>query len=344
MSLKDLQAPYVIADVGSNWKTSNDSTDNFIMAQRHIHDAAKAGVSAVKFQYFTDEDLYGMPGPNKWTLPPEWLPELAAYAAKNGVDFMCTAFSPKGYGIVDPFVNVHKVASSEMEDIGILNRLIALEKPFLISTGGACTAEVQRVAAYLTEHELRANCDFAFLECVAAYPAKIADYNLRFLDWRCWLGYSEHECAYSPVKGISDHTLSNVVALTSVGLGATVFEKHYAAFDLTSTPDKCVSIGTQELCRYVGEIKDAFSALGDGHKIARPSEYDMTLRHRRRLKVIAPVAQGETLKVGVNFGSFRSLTLDPEAEAPHALFAYDGKKAKRNLSPGDSISAHTVEL
>lgn len=346
MTLKDLASPYVIADVGSNWKTSNNQSDNLIMAKRHIHDAARIGVNAIKFQLFTDQELYGMAGPNKWSLPSAWLPDLAAYAAAQGIDFMCTAFSPLGYATVDPFVNLHKVASAEMNHLGILNRLVSLEKSFLISTGAAHYLEIESCASYLFEQELIPNTDFAFLECVASYPAKPSDYNLRCLEANFCLGNKEHEISYSPMIGVSDHTLSNVVALTAVGLGARVFEKHYCAHDLPgiSTPDQCVSVGTAELAQYVIELKEAFSALGDGRKLPRQCERDMTMRHRRRLKVIAPIAEGEELKLDQNFGIFRSITEDAQAASPMLAREFHGKKAKRALEPGDSVWISTVDV
>ena len=339
LKISDLEGPFVIADIGSNWKTSNDQSDNLIMAKRHIHDAAEAGVSAVKFQLFTDRELYGMDGPNQWSLPREWLPELASYAAQHSLEFMCSAFSKEGYREVDQFVNLHKVASAEMKAFPLYDWL---DKPVLISTGGAHASEVAALADLLAGDQIlpgkEPGIDFAFLECVASYPAEPKDYNLRVIEDPAGWMYC----------GVSDHTKNDVVALTAVGLGARVFEKHFSTFDrafgdFPSTPDYPVSIGPVAMAEYVSKLKQAFAALGDGRKMARPSELSMTMRWRRRLKVTEPVKKGDGLFYGKNFGIFRSIKEDPAAFGPESFRMFDNGTAKCDLAPGDPVWHETVE-
>lgn len=348
MTIIDLPKPFIIADVGSNWKISSNESDNIAMAKRHIYDASVCGVNAVKFQLFTDEELYGMPGRDQWSLPKAWLPELAAYCAERSVEFMCTAFSPEGVFYVDPFVNIHKLASSEMKHVGMLDSLVRCGKPTLISNGGAHEDEVNAVAEYLYDRSgVPSDADFAFLQCVAAYPAQPADYNLRVLDATICVGHSEHDASYQLYAGVSDHTKSNVVALAAVGLGVSIFEKHFRAWPLyntgPNTPDAGFSLDQREMRQYVEDIQEAFKALGDGKKTPRPSEQDMTLRYRRRLKVTKPIKEGEALAFGHNYGIYRSLTEDPIAGPPEAWKQFDGGVAKMNLEPGDPVWETTVE-
>jgi sialic acid synthase SpsE len=345
MKLNDLKAPFIIADAGSNWCTTNNPSDNLIMAKRHIHDAAKAGCSAVKFQYFTDKELYGMEGPNKYHLPSDWLIDLAAYASSQSIEFMCTAFSEDGYRFINAFVNIHKVASSEMKHVEILKELARTNKPFLISTGGAHEQEVQGISQYLFGMAKEPRADFAFLECVANYPADPSDYNLKVLETKITVISENDEMAICPYIGVSDHTKSNVVALTSVGLGAKIFEKHFTAFDQAwaQTPDMPVSIGPVAMSQYVQDIKTAFKALGDGRKVPRGTEKDMTMRWRRRLKVIEPIKEGQILKFGKNFGIYRSIKEDAVAGPPEMWKAFDGLTVNKDLEPGDPVWHSTVE-
>ena len=181
--------------------------------------------------------------------------------------------------------------------------------------------------------------NFCFLECVASYPAKPEDYNLRTI-------LADHEFTTDRVLGISDHTMSGVVSLVSVGLGATIFEKHFKAFEVPGicTPDFPVSVGPTELAKYVRHIHEGFAALGDGVKRTRGCEKDMTLRHRRRLKVIEPIKAGEELRYGVNFGIYRSITEDPTAGPPEMYLAFHGGIAKVDLSPGDPVWTSNVSI
>ncbi len=339
-SVNALPYPFVIGDVGSNWKTSNNQSDNLIMAKRHIYDGARVGLSAIKFQLFTDKELYGYEGPNQWSLPKEWLPELAAYANQQGIEFMCTAFSLEGYQFVDQFVSIHKVASCEMKHVEILGTLAKFRKPILISTGGAHHTEIGMVDSFMKafEFERLHFKNYAFLECVATYPAKPEDYNLKTIQGQGCEGQY-------PYAGISDHTKENVVALVALALGAKVFEKHFTAVELPgiSTPDLPVSLNPLEMTRYVRQLLDGYLSLGDGVKRTRPSEKDIVTRHRRRLKVIAPIKQGEILKMNENFGIYRSLTIDCEAGAPEMWQKFQGGTAKKDLKIGDPVWTTTVQ-
>ena len=58
-----MNKPYIIADVGANWRDSTEK-NNFKNAIDHIAVGAKTGVDAVKFQMFTHTELYGFPGYN----------------------------------------------------------------------------------------------------------------------------------------------------------------------------------------------------------------------------------------------------------------------------------------
>lgn len=351
MKLNDLRKPFIICDVGSNWATNSNPTDNLIMAKRHIYDSAKCGADAVKFQFYTDKELYGMEGPNKYHLPSTWIIDLAAYAAENNIEFMCTAFSEDGYRFINAFVNIHKVASCEMKHVEILKELARTNKPFLISTGGANEGEVTACANYLYGMGKEPREDFAFLECVANYPADPSDYNLRVLEHKDEIEDMVVKC----YTGVSDHTKSNVVAITAVGLGATIFEKHFTAFDhpwgdhlyggddrQVMTPDYPVSIGPIAMTQYVRDIRQAFKSLGNGKKVAAGSEREMTLKWRRRLKVTESIKEGQILKFGKNFGIYRSITEDTTAGAPEHWQKFDGGIAKKDLEPGDPVWVTTV--
>jgi sialic acid synthase SpsE len=201
--------------------------------------------------------------------------------------------------------------------------------------------EVHGVEAFL--HGLKFE-NFTFLECVAAYPADPEDYNLSLVKWNGGCAHDAMETIQ--YGGVSDHTKSEVVSLVALGLGARIFEKHFTALDLPgiSTPDFPVSAGPVEMARYVRYLREGFSAIGDGHKQTRGCEKHMVLRHRRRLKVIAPIKAGEKLKLGENFGIYRSIANDVLAAAPEMVGAFQDGVAKQDLSPGDPVWHSTVEV
>lgn len=272
-----LKVPFIIADIGSNWARYTDEEINFKYALHQIRKASSLGASAVKFQMFSHKELYGYEDKkselNFFELPRSWLPKLKKECDLNGVEFMCSAFSPEGIDIIDPYVNIHKLASSEITYKYMYEKLKKTSKPFIVSTGGAYEFEIPRPSK---------DVKMILMQCVASYPALIHDYNLSVLNK--WL-----EKGYKMV-GISDHTLFEHVALISVGAGAKVFEKHfdvaddmiYGKFHKKITLDQRHSLKPEDFEYYVKAIKDAFISLGDGIKKPVETEKEMLAKHKRR--------------------------------------------------------------
>lgn len=218
----------VIAEIGSNWKTARDCL-------RSVEIAKDCGADVVKFQYYTNEDLYGIPGDRECKPP---VSALSDHAKQVGIEFMCTAFSAKGYRFIDPLVKRHKVASSEITDYDILNELNLIRKPVLLSTGGASLNEINNALLVLR------NCKVTLLFCVAEYPAKIIDFAHMLRFTRRWPNI--------PV-GYSDHSIDvmNIPLIAQIN-GATVIEKHVNFTPYIDTPDAPHSLSEHEfriMCR-----------------------------------------------------------------------------------------------
>lgn len=317
--------PFIIADIGSNYRNSLD------LALKQIEAAKECGADATKFQLYTHQELYGLPGKLDYELPIEWLPKLAEHCEKVGIEFMCSAFSPEGVRAVDPFVKRHKLASSEICHYEIIEAIKATGKEWIASTGGAHWSEVKTLINHHTPTGL--------LECVARYPAPTSDYDLECIPE--WANYAKHEieCGKSDYKiavGISDHTLTDSVALASIGFGATIFEKHFDCVGCNDTPDSPVSLDPLVMSRYCAAIREAFSAIGDGIKQPR-HQHDAQLRYRRRLIVTKDLPAFTKLKAHENYGIYRSLVDDTRGDRPENLMRYDGMTLKVDKRAGDSL-------
>jgi N-acetylneuraminate synthase len=331
--------PFIIAEVGSNWRTKEDCLDS-------ITQAKVCGADAVKFQLYTHECLYGQkakkeygtsgrPGGDsfeivehdqgvKGVLPPEWLPALKSKADAVGIEFMCTAFSPEFYDVVDPFVNIHKVASAEMSHIRILEKLRALGKPVILSTGASGPADITMALAALGKET-----PTILMYCVAAYPAQ--EIELDNLPWmkqnfKTLVGYSDH----------STDVLTIPVQACHWG-NAAVLEKHVTFID-ADTPDKPHSLTGNQFKRMVDRIRNKSTYyLG---QVAE--EKPMILRHNRRIIATADLSLGDILSEGTNFGIYRSLKDDTNAAHPFMINQMNGKAVKRAIKAGDGISGGDV--
>lgn len=296
--------PFIVCEVGSNWRTREDCLES-------IGAAKVAGADAVKFQAFSHKALYGYPGNMvlKSELPLAWLPTLAASAKAEGLEFMCTAFSPELVKAVDPYVSVHKIASSDAACPFMHRAVKATGKPYLVSYGAKSVADIQAVNDMVDYRAIA-------LLCVAAYPASFVDLDL--LD----AGY----------QGLSDHTLGFTTAVEAARRGAMVIEKHFTAFPDMATPDRPHSLTPQEFRRMVDVIRTDEITVGPTCE-----ETGMLLRHNRRLIATRDVRKGELLKLGHNFGSYRALQDEPEALAPYEWEKAEGKRATRNIARGKGV-------
>lgn len=307
--------PYIIAEVGSNWTNLEDCLLSIRAAQA-------CGADAVKFQIFDDMALYGYPNPwhdKKYNLPEKWLPILKYEADFYKIDFMCSAFSPELAKAVDPFVKVHKVASCEMYHTRLLETLNSLGRPVILSTAASTEADVTLALRYLR------SVDTCLMYCVGAYPAKMIDLrNIRLLhDLNGMAGYSDHSLDVATIPTLA------------VSFGAQIIEKHFTAIG-GNTPDSGHSLNLREFKMMVESLRgnEPPAYLGP-----QPDELDIIMKHKRRLKVIAPIKAGETLKEGINYGAFRSLKDDQLALNPlTSIDSVNGFVVTKDLESGDPVS------
>lgn len=318
MKLSDLPSPYIIAEVGSCWRDFDEIKNSITLAKN-------CGADAVKFQLFTPKELYGQGATVETGQPPYfhhgWLAGLKEKCDATGIDLLCSAFSIDGLKAVDPYVKMHKLASSENNHLRMLQRLRELGKPVLLSTGGSSYADVQKSVEVLTKRMpgLPDPVEVMPLYCVSDYPARRID--LRNISRYRELG--------SGFVGYSDHSIDSLaVPLKAVELGAQVIEKHVNFFGV-ECPDSPHSLSKED-------FKNMCSAL-KGREFSDSGQNDMILKHNRRLVAIKDIGAGETLTENVNFGIFRSLKENTDALSPFHVDVVNGKQAIKEIKAGDGI-------
>ena len=79
----------IIAEVGSNFSSEKDLIDS-------VEIAKSCGATAVKFQLFSECDLYGK-GSETYNFNPKTLPQLKQKCLENDIELMCSAFSPGAF-------------------------------------------------------------------------------------------------------------------------------------------------------------------------------------------------------------------------------------------------------
>jgi len=222
---------YIIADIGSNFNTLQE-------AYISIEKAKEAGADMAKFQLFSEFDLYG-DGSTERNIEP-WLPLLKECCDLHKIDFGCTAFSVEGLAAVDPFVKCHKVASSCVTHLPLLEAIAATRKHVYMSVG-ACTRDEILAAIEICPPT-------SLIYCQASYPSRMFNPG-----W--FLALEE----LYPDVGYSDHTIDIYGApVIAARWGADPIEKHFTAFPLMDTPDRLHSLTTPEFKLMVEAIRNGF--------------------------------------------------------------------------------------
>lgn len=258
---------FVIAEIGSN------HGQDINLAIKYIGEAAKSGVDAVKFQFFTADDLVTRDHPARseiesYVTPVDWIPILQSECKNYGVLFFASTFNTQLFKILDNSgVPLHKIASSEILNPSMLLAAGRTSKPILISLGMSEWFEAEIAMKILSE---TGNLKIVPMHCISKYPLEIENANLRVI--------SELKKRFGGIVGFSDHTESVEAGGWAAILGARVFEKHLTLDRTLKGADHGYALEPEAFTKYVENIRSSIKSLGTGKKVYLPEE----LNGRRR--------------------------------------------------------------
>jgi N-acetylneuraminate synthase/N,N'-diacetyllegionaminate synthase len=291
-------ATFVIAEAGVN------HNGDLSLARRLVAEAATAGVDAVKFQTFRAAALVtpdapkaayqsattGDGGVQRDMLAPLELSReahrvLRDDAVARGMVFFSSPFDEASADLLEALeVELFKVPSGEITNLGLLRHVAAKGRPIVLSTGMSTVEEIEAAV-----HAVRdaGNPPLALLHCVSAYPAPAEETNLKAMD-----ALRER---FGCVVGLSDHTTGIEVAIAAVARGAAIIEKHFTVDKTLPGPDHRASLDLPELTALVRAVRRVEAALGDGVKRCMPCELDTRRVARKSLVAARPLRPGERL-------------------------------------------------
>ena len=230
-------------------------------AHAYVDAVAKAGADAVKFQTHIaaaestphepwrvrfsprDETRYEYWKRMEFT-EEEWL-GLRKHALKAGVGFLSSPFSVEALELLERVeVMGWKVASGEVRNLALLNRMAATGLPVFLSTGMSTLAEIDETVALLREQEV---AEITVMQCTSAYPTPPEQLGLDLLPF-----FRER---YSSAVGLSDHSGTIWPSLAAVTLGADVVEVHLTFSRDAFGPDVPASVTLAELTQLVAGVR-----------------------------------------------------------------------------------------
>ncbi|MGI0056056.1 MAG: N-acetylneuraminate synthase family protein [Nitrosarchaeum sp.] len=343
MNLDDPKHIFIIAEAGSNWKCGSYE-DDLNQARNLIKIAAKAGADAVKFQTYRPETTYvSNPGSSNYlsqtgftkniddifaehSMPYEMMSELVQSCNKENILFMSTPFSVQDAEIIDQYVSIHKIASFEINHVRLLDFLAKTNKPIIISTGASTYDEIDFCVERIQNH---GNNKIILMQCTSKYPCPLKSLNLSVIP--------KMKSRYNLPVGFSDHSTDPIIApILSVGLGATVIEKHFTLDRSLSGPDHAFALEPTELESMIRSIRESELALGTGIKEILDDEKELRLFATRSIQAITDISKGDILREGINFDVLRSGNRSRGIE-PRFLDIVNGKKSLKDVKKDEGI-------
>lgn len=289
--------PYIIAELSANHNGSLSK------ALATISEAKARGADAVKLQTYSADtmtidcdaedfiirdglwrgyklyDLY-----KEAQTPFSWHKEMIGHARKLGITCFSTPFDETAVDLLEDLnVPAYKLASFEATDLSLVRYIASTGKPMIMSTGMANLDEIQEMVATARDSGCK---EMVVLHCISSYPAPIEQSNLLTIpDLRSRLGVE---------VGLSDHTTSNIAAITATALGATLIEKHFILDRQDEGPDSSFSIMPSELEDLCRDTSQSWSALGSPGYDRKPAE-EGNVKFRRSIYFVKDLKAGDII-------------------------------------------------
>ncbi|KHD23484.1 N-acetylneuraminate synthase [Vibrio caribbeanicus] len=287
--------PYIIAELSAN------HNGDINRAFQIMEEAKKAGADAIKLQTYTHEtitmdcdseefQIHGglWDGQTLYELykgahmPWEWHKPLFEKARELGITIFSSPFDFSAVELLEELdAPAYKIASFEVVDLPLIKRVAQTGKPMIISTGMANQEEIAEAIKTAKDSGCQ---ELVVLHCVSGYPAPADQYNLKTI--------ADIAERFDVLSGLSDHTIDNATAVTSIALGACLIEKHVTMDRNGGGADDSFSLEPLELQALCKDTKTAWQALGKVNYERTEAEKG-NVKFRRSLYVVKDVAEGE---------------------------------------------------
>ena len=263
---------FIVAEIGIN------HNGDIEIAKKLIDLAVFAGCDAVKFQKRDVEKVY-----SKEILDS---PRDSPWGTTQRDQKLGLELSMKEYQIIDRYckskkipwytscwdvgsqikmrkfkTKYNKVASAMLVHEKLLKTIAKEKKYTFISTGMSTMKDIEKAVKIFRYYK----CPFELMHSHSSYPMSINEANLKVIQtlqkkFKCKVGYSGHE------------SVSDLVCIAAVILGATSIERHITLDRAMYGSDQAASLGPQGLFRLVQDIGKLNLLFGDGKKIIWDSE------------------------------------------------------------------------
>lgn len=153
-----------------------------------------------------------------------------------------------------------KVASRDLTNLPLLERLAETGIPIILSTGMGGAKELDDALDII----VRYHDNISILHCVSEYPTKPQNVNLLSITYLL-----KHYPEY--VIGYSDHTIGISAPVAAVALGARIIEKHVTIDRRMKGSDQAGSLGPDGINRMIRDIRVLELSFGEEEIFIEPA-------------------------------------------------------------------------
>ena len=332
---------YFIAEIAAN------HDGDLERAKKLIRLAKEAGADAAKFQNFRAPEIvsdYGfrqMGGQvshqASWSksvfqvyqeasIPFEWTLTLLEECKEEGIDYFSSPYDFEAIDWLDPYVQMYKAGSGEIDWIEALERMARKGKPLFVASGASTIGEVQRAVHAI----LKINPQLVLMQCNTNYTASPDNYDHLHLNVLKTYATMFPEV----ILGLSDHTHAVAPVLGAVALGARVIERHFTDSNDREGPDHKFAMNPDNWAKMVEETRLLERALGSTDKFIAENERQTAIVQRRCLRAAQDIEAGEVLSRGM-IAVLRPAT--PGAIKPSEIGSVLGARALKDLPAGKEL-------
>lgn len=272
-------------------------------AHAFIDAIAEAGADAVKFQThiaaaessalepfrvkFSRQDATRYDYWKRMEFTPEGWAGLAEHARQRGLIFLSSPFSEEAVEMLDRIgMPAWKIASGEVNNPLLMERITATGKPVLLSSGMSTVAEVDAVVEQVKSLGL----PLLVFQCTSKYPSGPEDIGLNMLNF--------YRQRYQVPVGLSEHSGKIYTGLAAAALGVDMLEVHVTLSRQMFGPDVIVSLTPQELRQLTEGVKFIQTALA--HPVEKDSRVlemgEMRSLFSKSLVARRPLKAGQPLR------------------------------------------------
>lgn len=335
----DKRNTFLIAEIGQAHDGSLGILHSYIDA------LSKTGVHAIKFQThiahaessefepfrtkfsYVDQTRYDYWKRMEFTLE-QWL-GIKKHCDEVGLEFISSPFSNEAVDLLEKVgVQRYKIGSGEVSNFLLLDKIVKLKKPIIVSSGMSTYDELDKTVQFINQY----NIDLSILQCTTSYPTPPEKLGLNVI--------AELKSRYPDKKiGYSDHSGQIYSGIAAVAIGAEILEFH-AVFDKKMFgPDASSSLEINEISKLVEGVK--FLDRANEHLIDKNNIEDYKLIRKmfqKSLSINKSLKEGHVIQLE---------DLESKKPAGHGIEAADfqsviGKKLIRDMKQWSFLNVDDI--